>query len=65
MEEDHWFVHTRRHDGLLIHRSTWLENLVVNRCCTRLHAPGFLIYPPRAGEHARSCHAPKSTANVI
>ena len=60
------FVHTRRHDGLLVHRFTWPENLVVNRCRTRLHAPpGFLSSPPRAREHARSCHAPKSAADII
>ena len=29
------FVHMRRHDGLLVHRSTWPENLVVNRFCMR------------------------------
>ena len=30
-----------------------------------LHAPpGFLISLPRASEHARSCHAPKSAADV-
>ena len=51
--------HTRRQDGLVVHRSTWPENLVVNRCCTRLHTPpGFLTSPPRTGEHARSCHVP-------
>ena len=60
------FVHTRRHDGLLVHRFTWPENLVVKRCRTRLHAPpGFLTSPPRAGEHAHSCHASKSAADVI
>ena len=60
------FVHTRRHDGLLLHRFTWLENLVVKRCRTCLHAPpGFLTSPPRADEHTRSCHAPKSAADVI
>ena len=60
------FVYTRRHDGLLVHRFTWPENLVVKRCLTRLHAPpGFLTSPPRASEHARSCHAPKSAADVI
>ena len=60
------FVHTRRHDGLLVHRFTWPENLVVNRCRTRLHAPpGFLSSPPCAGEHARSCHAPKSAVDII
>ena len=60
------FVYMCRHDGLLVHRFTWLENLVVKRCRTRLHAPpGFLTSPPRASEHARSCHAPKSAADVI
>ena len=60
------FVHTRRHDGLLVHRFTWPENLVVKHCRTRLHAPpGFLTSPPRASEHVRSCHAPKSAADVI
>ena len=60
------FVHTRRHDGLLVHRFTWPENLVVNRCRMRLHTPpGFLSSPPRAGEHACSCHAPKSAADIV
>ena len=60
------FVHMRCHDCLLLHRFTWPENLVVKHCCTRLHVPpGFLTSPPRAGEHTRSCHAPKSAANVI
>ena len=60
------FVHTRRHDGLLVHRFTWPENLVVNRCRTRLHTPpGFLSSPPRAGEHACSCHALKSAADIV
>ena len=36
--------------SLVVHRSTWLENLVVIRCCTRHHAsPGFLASPSRAG----------------
>ena len=40
----------RRLDGLVVHRSTWLENLVVIRRRTRLHAPpGFLASPSRAG----------------
>ena len=40
--------YTRRHDSLLVHRSTWPKNLVVNRYCTRLHAPpGFLTSPSR------------------
>ena len=60
------FMHMCHHDGLLVHRSIWPENLVVNRYSTRLHAPpGFLISPPRAGEHTRSCHAPKFAADVI
>ena len=52
--------HTRRQDSLVVHQFTWPENLVVNRCCTRLQVPpGFLTSPPRVDEHARSCHAPK------
>ena len=45
-----WYM--RRPDGLVVHRSTWPENLVVIRRCMRYHAPpGFLAAPPRAGEH--------------
>ena len=52
-----WY--TCRPDGLVVHRSTWPENLVVIRCRTRHHAPpGFLAAPPRAGEHCTLCHAP-------
>ena len=41
--------HTRRQDGLVVHRSTWPENLVVIRRCTRYHAPpGFLVASSRA-----------------
>ena len=44
--------HTRRQDGLVVHRFTWPENLVVIRRCTRHHTPPrFLAFPPRAGEH--------------
>ena len=43
--------HTRRQDGLVVHRSTWPENLVVIRRCTCHHAPlGFLASPPCANE---------------
>ena len=42
--------HTRRLYGLVVHRSTWLENLVVIRRRTRLHVPlGFLESTSRAG----------------
>ena len=41
---------TRRPDGLVVHRSTWPENLVVIRRRTRLHEPpGFPASPSRAG----------------
>ena len=41
---------TRRPDGLVVHRSTWPENLVVIRRGTRPHAPpGFPASPSRAG----------------
>ena len=41
---------TRHPDGLVVHRSTSPENLVVIRHCTRLHAPlGFPASPSRAG----------------
>ena len=41
---------TYRPDGLVVHRSTWPENLVVIRRRTRLHVPpGFLASPSRAG----------------
>ena len=43
-----WY--TRRPDGLVVHRSTWLENLVVIQRLTRFHAPpGSLASPSRAG----------------
>ena len=43
-----WYTH--RPNGLVIHRSTWPENLVVIRRCTRLHAPpGSMASPSRAG----------------
>ena len=43
--------HTRRQDGLVVHRSIWPENLVVIRRCTRHQAPpGFLASPPCASE---------------
>ena len=59
-----WY--TRRPEGLIVHRSTWPENLVVIQRRTRLHVPpGFPASPSRAGEHARSSHAPKSAADVI
>ena len=42
--------HTRHQEGLVVHRSTWPENLVVIRRGTRLHPPpGFLASPSRAG----------------
>ena len=59
-----WY--TRRPDGLVIHRSTWVENLVVIRCCTRRHAPlGFLAAPPRAGEHCMLLPRVDTAADVI
>ena len=59
-------IHTCHQDGLVVHRSIWPENLVVDRCCTCLHAPpGFLTSHPRAGEHARSWHVLKTATNVI
>ena len=42
--------YTRRQYGLVVHRSTWPENLVVIRRCMRHHAPpGFLASHSRAG----------------
>ena len=53
----YWY--TRRPNGLVVHRFTWPENLVVIRLCTHLHVPpGFLAAPPRAGEHCTLCHVP-------
>ena len=41
---------TRHQEGLVVHRSTWPENLVIIRRRTRLHAPpGFLASPSRVG----------------
>ena len=41
---------TRRPNGLVVHRSTWPENLVVIRRHTHLHAPpGFPVSPSCAG----------------
>ena len=41
---------TRHPDGLVVHRSTSLENLVVIRRRTRLHSPpGFSASPSRVG----------------
>ena len=41
---------TCRPDGLVVHWSTWPENLVVIWRCTRLHAPpGFPASPSRPG----------------
>uniref|UniRef100_A0A7N2L108 GH18 domain-containing protein n=1 Tax=Quercus lobata TaxID=97700 RepID=A0A7N2L108_QUELO len=42
--------YTRRHDGLLVHRSTEPEILGLNRAHTRLHAPPYFpASHPRAG----------------
>ena len=58
--------HTRRQDGLVVHRSTWPENLVVIRPCTCHHAPpGFLAAPPRAGEHCSLLPCADTAADVI
>ena len=60
------FVHTRRHDGLVDHRSAYWRNMAFNRCCMRLHAPtGFLAAPPRASEHCTLLSCADSTADVI
>ena len=41
---------TRHQEGLVVHRSTWPENLVIIRRRTRLHAPPrFLASPSRVG----------------
>ena len=53
-----WY--TRRPEGLVVHRSTWPENLVVIRRRTHRHVPpGFPASPSRAGALARAFHAPK------
>ena len=58
--------HTCCQDGLVVHRSTWPENMVVIRCCARHHAPPrFLTTPPRAGEHCTLLPRADSAANVI
>ena len=48
------FVHMRRHDGLLVHRSTWPENLVVIRRCTCHLGFWLLLHAPE--NIARSYH---------
>ena len=48
--------HTRRHDGLLVHRSTWPENLAVIRRYTLPHASSG--YPSRH-------HAPVHTTTRL
>ena len=55
--------HTRRQEGLVVHQSTWPENLVVIRCGTYLHAPPrFLASPSRAnGLSTRQNIAPDVT----
>ena len=59
-----WY--TRHHEGLLVHRSTWPENLVVIRRCTRHHAPpGFLVAPSRAGEQCTLLPRADNSADVI
>ena len=55
--------HTRRQDGLVVHRSTWLENLVVIRHCTRQLGFWLLLHAPV--NIACSCHASKIAADVI
>ena len=58
--------HTRYPDGLVVHRSTWPENMVVIRRCTRHHAPpGFLAAPPCAGEHCTLLPRADFAADVI
>ena len=55
--------HTRRQNGLVVHRSTWPENLVVIQRCTR-HL-GFWLFLHAPVNIARSCHTPKSAVDVI
>ena len=58
--------HTRRQDNLVVHRSTWPENLVVIRYYTRHHVPpGFLAAPPRASEHCTLLPRADTAADVI
>ena len=55
--------HTRCQDGLVVHRSTWPENLVVIRSCTHhlgfwllLHAPTNITCSYHAPKHCCWCH---------
>ena len=58
--------HTCRQDGLIVHRSTWPENMVAIRRHTRHHAPpGFLAAPPHAGEHCMLLPRADTAADVI
>ena len=58
--------HTCCQDGLIVHRSTCPENLVVIRCCTHHHAPpGFLAAPPRTGEHCMLLPRADTAVDVI
>ena len=57
-----WY--TCRPDGLVVHRSTWPENLVVIRRHTRLHAPpGFLASPSCVG--GLSTHLPRAETLLL
>ena len=59
-----WYM--RHHQGLLVHRSSWPENLVVIRHCTRHHAPpGFLVAPSRGGEQYTLLPRADNAADVI
>ena len=61
------FVHTRHHDGLLVHRSTELKTPALIQPYTRPHAPlGFLASPARAGRLlARTINVPKNYVSLI
>ena len=51
--------HTSRQDGLVVPRSTWLENLVIIRRFTCQHAPPGYLSRRHAPVHA--FHAPKDS----
>ena len=50
------FVYTRRHDGLVDHRSAYWRNMAFNRCCMRHLDFWLLLHAPM--NIARSSHAP-------
>ena len=61
------FVHTRHHDGLLVHRSTEPETPALIRPYMRPQAPlGFLASPAHAGGLLeRAINVPKNCVSLI